>query len=66
MSARAPHEHLSCSFCGKSPPAVRRLVEGGCRHATHPQCVFICEECVTFCAQVLADGAEPHVPVRAG
>jgi hypothetical protein len=51
-------EQVSCSFCGKSK--VRSLIEGGCsRDRRVPQsphsCVFICNECVTFCAQVNAD-----------
>jgi glyoxalase superfamily protein len=55
MSRTAAPEQLSCSFCGKSK--VRSLVEGGCsRDRGAPQsCVFICDECVTFCAQVNAD-----------
>ena len=48
-------EQVSCSFCGKSK--VRSLIEGGCsRDPRVPQsCVFICDECVTLCAQVNAD-----------
>lgn len=48
-------ELVSCSFCGKSK--VRSLIEGGCsRDRGAPQsCVFICDECVAFCAQVNAD-----------
>jgi hypothetical protein len=48
-------ERVSCSFCGKSK--VRSLIEGGCsRDRGAPQsCVFICDECVAFCAQVNAD-----------
>jgi len=52
--AAAP-EQVPCSFCGKSK--VRSLIEGGCsRDRGAPQsCVFICDECVAFCAQVNAD-----------
>jgi len=48
-------EQVSCSFCGKSK--VRSLIEGGCsRDRGAPQsCVFICDECVAFCAHVNAD-----------
>jgi hypothetical protein len=50
-------EPLSCSFCGKSQHDVRSLIEGGCsRPRRAPEnCFFICDECVTFCAQINAD-----------
>ncbi|MBI4233501.1 MAG: ATP-dependent Clp protease ATP-binding subunit ClpX [Chloroflexi bacterium] len=40
-------EH-QCSFCAKSQAQVKRLVAG-------PGKVFICDECVTLCQQILAD-----------
>jgi hypothetical protein len=52
----ADPEQASCSFCGKSK--VRSLIEGGCsrdRTGAHQGCLFICDECVAFCAQVNAD-----------
>ena len=68
--AAAPAQ-LSCSFCGKSRHEVRSLCEGGfatrtgrivtgslppVRAKRAPEsCVFICDECVSFCAQALAD-----------
>lgn len=54
-------EQLGCSFCGKSQHEVRSLCEGGCNHRGDSPCVFICDECVTLCAQVNADalGAAP-------
>ena len=55
--AATTHEHVFCSFCGKSQHEVKRLIEGGCRNPALSQCVFICDECVTFSAQVLADSA---------
>jgi ATP-dependent Clp protease ATP-binding subunit ClpX len=55
MSRSVEHDNLSCSFCGKSQQEVRRLIEGGCRNPTLSHCVFICDECVTFSAQILAD-----------
>jgi hypothetical protein len=47
----------SCSFCGKSKHDVQTLCEGGCSgaHRAPRSCAFICDECVTFCAQVNAD-----------
>ena len=57
LSPAAGHERVFCSFCDKSRPEVRRLIEGGCRSRNRPSssCVLICDECVTFSAQVLAD-----------
>jgi hypothetical protein len=46
---------LACSFCGKSQHEVRTLIEGGCRRPATSPCVFICDECVTLCAQINAD-----------
>jgi hypothetical protein len=45
----------SCSFCGKSKSEVRSLIEGGCSRGAPQSCVFICDECVAFCAQVNAE-----------
>ena len=55
MSRAVEHDHVFCTFCGKSQHEVRRLIEGGCRNPALSQCVFICDECVTFSAQILAD-----------
>jgi Glyoxalase superfamily protein/ClpX C4-type zinc finger len=56
----------SCSFCGRAQPAIRRLFEGGC--ARHPGaahgCVFICTECVAFCAQIDSDRAREAVAIE--
>jgi ATP-dependent protease Clp ATPase subunit len=54
MSRTETHELVFCSFCGKSPHEVRSLIEGGCRNPALSQCVFICDECVAFSAQVIA------------
>jgi ATP-dependent Clp protease ATP-binding subunit ClpX len=37
----------SCSFCGKANTQVRRLIAG-------PNGVFICDECVALCNEILA------------
>ena len=47
-------EQLSCSFCGKSAHEVRSLIEGGCRNRGISSCVFICDECIAFSAQITA------------
>ena len=54
---------IVCSFCSKSQLEVRILAEGGCsgrprspeRSRSQENCVFICDECVDFCAQGNAD-----------
>jgi hypothetical protein len=43
----APPKTLHCSFCGKSQHAVRCLIAG--------PTVFICDECVAICDEILAD-----------
>ena len=53
----------ACSFCGKSQYSVRGLVEGSCSRArrvpgvrpSQENCVFICDECITWSAEVVAD-----------
>lgn len=42
---------LSCSFCGKQETEVKRLVAG--------PTVFICDECISLCNEIMAD---PYVP----
>lgn len=54
-SRTTAHEQVSCSFCGKSQQEVRSLIEGGCSNRGISPCVFICDECVAFCAQINAD-----------
>lgn len=55
MPRFAKHEQMFCSFCDKSQHEVRSLIEGGCRNPALSQCVFICDECVAFSAQVIAE-----------
>ena len=40
-------ETVVCSFCGKSQGEVRKMVSG-------PNGVFICDECVVICLQVIS------------
>ena len=42
-----------CSFCGKAQAQVKRLIAG-------PDRVFICDECVTLCDQIIAEEAPAH------
>jgi ATP-dependent Clp protease ATP-binding subunit ClpX len=57
MSRSHAPEQLSCSFCEKPHHQVRGLIEGGCRSRANPSssCVFICDECIELCAQIMAD-----------
>ena len=41
-------EYLRCSFCGKTQIQVERLIAG-------PGGVYICNECVVVCAEVIAE-----------
>jgi ATP-dependent Clp protease ATP-binding subunit ClpX len=45
MSKRARTTY-HCSFCGKSQDQVRRLIAG-------PNQVFICDECVRLCHEII-------------
>jgi ATP-dependent protease Clp ATPase subunit len=56
----------SCSFCGKSQHEVRALVEGGCSTRAASACVFICDECISFSAQIIADAVGNAVEPRPG
>jgi ATP-dependent Clp protease ATP-binding subunit ClpX len=43
-----------CSFCGKDKSVVRRLIAG-------PSGVYICNECVELCNEILAqEGIKPQ------
>ncbi len=44
-------EHPSCSFCGQPEDRVRKLIAG-------PNAVFICDNCVNLCKQILEVGGE--------
>jgi ATP-dependent protease Clp ATPase subunit len=52
MPRTAPLEALNCSFCGKAQDDVAKLVAG--------PGVFICDECVALCNQVIADELRRH------
>lgn len=50
MSKIDEKNKLQCSFCGKSQDQVRRLIAG-------PN-VYICDECVELCQEIIADELE--------
>ena len=42
-----------CSFCGKSQEQVRRLIAG-------PNAVYICNECVALCQEIIDEESALH------
>ena len=50
----SPPELKRCSFCNRSEADVQRLIAG-------PEGVFICNECVDLCRDIL-DGESPRAP----
>jgi ATP-dependent Clp protease ATP-binding subunit ClpX len=48
--------NLICSFCGKSHDEVVRMIAG--------PSVFICDECVALCNEVIAEGANSKTDVK--
>ena len=39
---------MSCSFCGKNKEEVRKFIAG-------PGTVFICDECIELCNEMIID-----------
>ena len=48
---------LYCSFCGKSQHEVRKLIAG--------PSVFICDECIELCNDIIRDEAQADAPSAA-
>ena len=53
--AKSGPTNYQCSFCGKPQAQVKRLIAG-------PDRVFICDECVNLCEQIIAE--ESPAPAR--
>ena len=49
---------LYCSFCGKSQHEVKKLIAG--------PSVFICDECIDLCNDIIRDEPPRHRPAKAG
>jgi len=49
----ANDKHLRCSFCGKSKDSVRKFISG--------PSVYICNECITLCNEILAEDEDREV-----
>jgi len=50
VSRKEHHGNLSCSFCGKGQREVRKLIAG--------PTVYICDECIRLCNDIIAEEAE--------
>ena len=48
-----------CSFCGKSQEQVSKLIAG-------PGGVFICDECVRLCNEIIKESQQPLPPSGGG
>ena len=46
--AKSDQSNYHCSFCGKAQGQVKRLIAG-------PDRVFICDECVALCGQIITE-----------
>src|SRR5690606_23648669 len=51
----ASDKHLRCSFCGKSKESVKKFI-------SDPS-VYICNECVSLCNEILAEEGEREAVV---
>ncbi|MFD3156251.1 ATP-dependent Clp protease ATP-binding subunit ClpX [Haloimpatiens sp. FM7330] len=51
-------KQLRCSFCGKSQDQVRRLIAG--------PGVYICDECIELCSEIITDEFEDETEVDRG
>jgi ATP-dependent Clp protease ATP-binding subunit ClpX len=49
-------KHLRCSFCGKSKDSVRKFISG--------PSVYICNECVALCNEILEEEEEREQPEK--
>ena len=54
VDERKERRHTRCSFCGKGQDQVRKLIAG--------PGVFICDQCVELCNQVIRDEDQPSAP----
>src|SRR5690606_1035527 len=50
-TTRGSRVQYNCSFCGKNQDQVKRLIAG-------PGAVYICDECVELCQEIINEGAQ--------
>lgn len=62
MTEHTDNEIRRCSFCGKTQNEVRRLISGRALKSTDGEIktVFICDECVDLCRDVITAGTEEN------
>ncbi len=58
-SSRGGRVHYRCSFCGKGQEEVRRLIAG-------PGAVYICDECVQLCREIIEEEETPQTKSENG
>ncbi len=56
-STRGTRGQYHCSFCGKGQEQVRRLIAG-------PGAVYICDECVQLCREIIDEDQAPQTAGR--
>jgi ATP-dependent Clp protease ATP-binding subunit ClpX len=56
---RSGRVQYHCSFCGKNQDQVKRLIAG-------PGAVYICDECVELCREIINEESSPQARPRAG
>ncbi len=56
-NTRGSRGQYHCSFCGKSQDQVRRLIAG-------PGAVYICDECVDLCREIIDEESTPPTKPR--
>ncbi|MBI4505911.1 MAG: ATP-dependent Clp protease ATP-binding subunit ClpX, partial [Chloroflexi bacterium] len=56
-SGRGSKVQYHCSFCGKSQDQVKRLIAG-------PGAVYICDECVELCREIIDEEQATPTPRR--
>ena len=52
-------DRIRCSFCGKTQNQVRKLIAG-------PNGVFICDECVDICQEIIMEELDDFTPAAEG
>jgi ATP-dependent Clp protease ATP-binding subunit ClpX len=55
MAGKNPENKIRCSFCNKTQDQVRKLIAG-------PSGVYICDECVDVCADIIEEEYEDDIP----
>jgi ATP-dependent Clp protease ATP-binding subunit ClpX len=58
MAKNDDKKQLKCSFCGKNQDQVRRLIAG--------PGVYICDECIELCSEIITDEFDENIQVDTG